>query len=236
MSDGNFHDKDDIGAITMIEAIVWRANAQNSLVHLSHSNHLGANDNGQHFDMVNSAERALSRYIIDESSVFDCQQDLAGASIHLATQINLSSATDELVILQGGPWESMAQAFDISNPLKHRHVTIVSHNGWNDFHKHNSNHRNKDNFYFQYGTAGKWAGLTPPTFVQIFDGNNTAFKSNLQDWNWLNNGPVQTWFVYSRTAASDYAVGDMSDAVMVYWLLTGNDKPNMQELRNFFGL
>jgi len=233
--DGNFHDKDDIGAVAMVEALIWRAGAQDSLVHLDHSSHRGANDVQQHADMVMSARRALWLYGIDRTRVFDDFLRLRASVLNLAAQIDASSAADRLTIIQGGPWEVMALAFDWSDPAKHQFVDIISHSNWNDNHQHNPAHRNKAGFDAQYAQGGKWDGVTPPGYTKIDDQNSYAFKSNINNWSWMA-ATLETSFVLWRTSESGFAQGDMSDAGMVFYYLTGEEHPTMQDIRDFFGL
>ncbi|MCV0439852.1 MAG: hypothetical protein K5880_14685 [Hydrogenophaga sp.] len=233
--DGNFHDKDDIGAIAMVEALVWKAGAQDSLVYLNHSNHIGANDPEMHFDMRLSANRAAWLYGIDRNKIFDGFLDLRNSVLDLAAQIDASTAADRLTIIQAGPWELMALAFDWSDPAKHQYVDILSHSNWNDNHQHFPSHRNKDSFFDQYDPGGKWDGVTPPGYTKIDDQNGYAFKSSLGAWSWMS-ASLETWFVLQRTADSGFAQGDMSDAGMVFYYLTGEEHPTMQDIRDFFEL
>lgn len=233
--DGNYNDKDDIGAVAMVEAMVWKAGEQINLVHLSHSSHRGANDLQQHLDMQISANRASRLYGILPNTIWDDWKDTRASVLHLASEIDNSSPTNRLTILQGGPWETMALAFDNSDPTNHQYVDIISHSYWNDNYRYNLSHRNKDTFYFQYWVGGPFYGFTPPTYKKIQDQNSTAFKSNINNWNWLSFR-LQTRFVLWRTSESDYAEGDMSDAGMLFYYLTGNEYAIMQDIRDFFEL
>lgn len=234
--DGNYNDKDDIGAIAMVEALVWKAGAQNNLVHLSHSSHVGANWSTQHAAMKVSANRGAWLYGIPVNKIWDNWLDGAGSVAHLAHEINLSSPTNRLTILQGGPWEMMARSFDTSNPAKHRYVDIISHSIWNDNYQYTSSHRNKVSFFSQYlNTTSPLYGHARPTYLKIQDQNATAFVADINDWSWMTLS-LRTHFVLWRTIASEYAEGDMSDAGMLFYYLTGNEYPVMQDVRDFFQL
>jgi hypothetical protein len=233
--DGNYHDKDDIGAAAMMQALIWKAGIQDSLVHFDHSSHRGANDVDQHMDMIISSTRALFLYDIDRSKIFDDFLEIRESVLNLAAQINASTAEDRLTILQAGPWEVMALAFDNSDPAKHQFVKIVSHSTWNDNHQHSSHHRNKALFFDQYETGGKWEGVTPPDYEKIDDQNGYAFKSSLSSWSWMS-ASLETFFVLWRTTESGFAQGDMSDAGMLFWLITGEEHPTMGDVRDFFEL
>jgi len=234
--DGNYHDKDDIGAAAMMQALIWKAGVQGNLVHFDHSNHRGASDAEQHADMVISSNRALFLYEIDRKVVFDdLELDGRSSATSLAAQIDASSEDDILTILQAGPWEMMCFAFDISDPDKHQYVKIISHSNWNDNHEHFAWHRNKDDFFEQYDDGGRFEGHTPPAYQKILDQNWFAFRSDLEDWEWMT-GDISTFFVLWRTSESGFAQGDMSDAGMLFWLLTGIEDPTMAQVRDFFEL
>ena len=57
----------------------------------------------------------------------------------------------------------------------------------------------------------------------------------INDWGWMTLS-LRTQFVLWRTIASEYAEGDMSDAGMMFYHLTGNEYAVMQDLRDFFQL
>ena len=235
--DGNYNDKDDIGAIAMVEALIWKAGVQNDLVHLSHSSHVGANWSNQYEAMKVSANRGAWLYGIPFDKIWDDHWSAGlGSMYHLANEINLSSPTNRLTILQGGPWEMMARSFDLSNPAKHKYVDIVSHSVWNDNYQYDPSHRNKVSFFAQYFSSNSpLYGYDRPTYKKIHDQNATAFTSNINDWGWMTLS-LRTQFVLWRTIASEYAEGDMSDAGMLFYHLTGNEYAVMQDLRDFFQL
>ncbi len=235
--DGNYNDKDDIGAIAMVEALVWKAGVQNNLVHLSHSSHIGANWTTQHEAMIVSANRGAWLYRIAHDKIWDDHWSAGlGSLYHLAHEINLSSPTNRLTIIQGGPWEMMARSFDASDPTKHQYVDIISHSIWNDNYQYEPTHRNKVSFFSQYfNTTSPLHGYSRPTYKKIQDQNATAFNSDINDWDWMTLS-LRTHFVLWRTIASGYAEGDMSDAGMLFYYLTGNEYPVMQDIRDFFEL
>lgn len=235
-ADGNYHDRDDIGATAMTLALVWQANAQWSLVHYQHSTHLGANDSSQHAEMILSATGYLDGYAINPRQVFDAQVDSIDTASHLAREIMRASAMDRLTILQAGPWETMAMAFDIAPAQKHQYIRIISHSTWNDDHKHLPSHRNRADFFAQYGSGGPFSGHQAPSYIKIADQNAYAFRSTgVTDWEWMRS-KKPTEFVLLRTKASTWAYGDMSDAGMMFFFLTGIEKPTMQNIRTFFGI
>lgn len=237
--DGDFHDKDDIGAVAMGGLLASASGIQSRFVYLGHSNHFAATSPAQHDEMRISAEGNAVGFGLDPGIVHDVSDDPVGAALALAQQIERSGPSNRLAILEAGPWESMARAFDLSDPSTHEHVTIVSHSDWNDEHQHccegGTNGRDRDEFFEQYGTGGVFEGFAPPGYIRTRDGNGTAFRSDPDEWDWLLDLGSNGAFVRRRTAASDEKEGDMSDAVTLYWLLTGDDNPSMSDLQDFLG-
>lgn len=237
--DGNFHDPDDIGASGMDLGLVSRAQelqpGRFRLVYYGHSEHIGENDNSQHNDMIISATANLGGFNINPLVVFDNVLEHDAAARHLGRSIASSNPQDVLTIIQGGPWEKMARAYDAAPPETHQDTEIISHSDWNNNHLSESYHRNKDKFFAQYEQGGIYDGYLPPGYTRIDDQNFFAFRTwGLPSWNWLN-GSSNGAFIYSRTAASGVA-GDMSDAGMVFYWLTGIEHPTMGHIRSFFNL
>lgn len=234
-ADGNHHDPDDIGATAMSLALLSKAGAADDLVHYGYASHIGQNTTWQHEAMIESANDRIAEFGFNDSVFFDCQNELVGASQHLAMQINASTETDPLVIIQAGPWETMALAFDMADPAKHQMVVIVSHSNWNDAHRHFGHHRNAGTFYDQYDLGGPFAGVAPPSYVRILDQNDYAFYTEPSAaWNWMDLMSPELEWVHDRTDAATSAVGDMSDAGMVFYFLTGNQTPTMADIQDFF--
>lgn len=231
-NDGNFHDRDDIGASAMMQALLWRAGARDRVVYVEHSSHLGENSQTQHFAMKVSAETHADDFGIGVETVFDIQLDQVDATRALAREIQRSAPGRRLVFFQAGPWEAMARAFDRADPSRHRFVKIISHSDWNDDHAHLSAHRDRWAFFAQYEVGGVFEGFAPPSFERIDDQNEWAFKSAPSLWSWLADDDDLA-FVLQRTLASGSAAGDMSDAGMVFYYLTGIEHPTMADIRGF---
>lgn len=234
-NDGNYHDTDDIGAAAMMQAILWRAGARDRVAYVEHSSHIGANSQGQHAAMVLSATGNAPAFGIPLDRVFDQFLEPGASASALAAAIDASGPGRPLVFFQSGPWESMARGFDLADPAKHRWVKIISHSNWNDTHEHQSRHRDKADFFAQYDSGGQFDGFIPPDYEKIDDQNGYAFNSPMSGdggWAWLSSDQGLA-FVLERTLASGSAAGDMSDAGMVFWYLTGIEHPTMDEVRSF---
>jgi hypothetical protein len=67
--------------------------------------------------------------------------------------------------------------------------------------------------------------------VQIPDQNGNLGPTDLSDWNYLRDlGPAMDW-LYSRIELA--RKGDVSDAGMVYFVITGDERVSRSELRDF---
>lgn len=230
--DGNFHDPDDIGATPMTLALLWRAGRQSELVHYGWASHQGASDAGMYAAMRISALGNLSGpggFGIPMSVVKDWQSPVAAAQ-HLAAEIDASSAGDVLEIILAGPVEAVALAYDLADPTKTGFTHIISHHEWNEQHEHLPAHRTLDEML---------ASLTlPPPVTRIEDQNNHAFwPGAVSSWSWMSGMNPQLTFVLQRTIATPAPqTGDMSDAGMMWYYLTGSQTPTMAQIQTFFGL
>lgn len=232
--DGNHHDADDVGAIAMSQAIVFRSDGQLELVHLEHSSHLGATTAAQHAGMIASAAPWES---LAPAVTFDASAEGVAAAANLAAEVEASGPGDWLVIVQGGPWETMARAFDVADPGKHRCAVIVSHSGWNDAHAHYPEHRNREAFLAQYATGGKFEGFQPPSVRDIPDQNGYGMNANVSTWSAWLPGDFVGDFVFARLLAAGELgalAGDLSDAGMVFYVATGNATPSQQQIEDYF--
>jgi hypothetical protein len=225
-ADGNFHDRDDIGATPVELAILAQAGLQSKLVHYDHSSHLAQDDADQHGDMIASATGRLTEFGFNSSVVFDDQTQLSAAVANIAKVIDASSAADPLTFVVAGPFEVAWRGIDQADPTKRQYVTLLSHSTWNENHEHVASEHTKDELLADFPTV---------QYVKISDQNGNAFKSAASSWDWMNAaGPDLTW-VRGRMVQAEYAEGDNSDAGMVFYLVTGNQSATMADIKSFFG-
>ncbi len=225
-ADGNFHDRDDIGATPVTLAILAQAKLQVKLVHYDHSSHLAQNDADQHGDMIASATERLSQFGFDASVVFDDQTQLSQAVANLAKVIDASSAADPLTFIVAGPFEVAWQGVNAASADKRQYVTLLSHSTWNEDHEHVAAEHTKDELLADFPTV---------KFVKISDQNANAFKSSPSAWDWMTAANANLAWVRGRMVQAEYAEGDNSDAGMAFYLVTGNEKATMAEIKSFFG-
>jgi hypothetical protein len=185
--------------------------------------------------MIESATGNWGGFGFTDPVAINEQAMLAASSQAFADEVDRSSSEYPLTVIQSGPWETMALGFDLADPAKHQWVRIISHSDWNNTHKHLPEHRNKADFDAQYQRGGVFSGVRPPIYQRISDQNSFAFRTTAAgSWDWLDEVGSNTGFVHTRTQASGPAFGDMSDAGMTYFYLTGDAAPTMEAIQAFF--
>lgn len=233
--DGNIGDTDDVGALPVAVELLKVANVWNDkVVHLSYNSNIysasgPATEQGPLIQAMRESVAAVG--IADDPRVFDSSASEAEVNAAVA---NLAQhmQTGNLCLMVGGPWEVTYRALEQANCGSN--VTIITHSEVND-ERENGGSRNR-------ADAEK---LCPNVnVIRIFDQNKTAFNTNVSDWQKLaDEKPIYQIFV-DRTidaskleksgVAKNGAAGDMSDAGMTYYALTGNDRPSVQEVLDFF--
>ncbi|MCA9595163.1 MAG: hypothetical protein KC776_17720 [Myxococcales bacterium] len=225
-ADGNFHDRDDIGATPVTLAILAQAKLQAKLVHYDHSSHLAQNDSDQYGDMIASTTGHLSEFGFDQNVVFDDQTQLSAAVANIAKVIDASTASDPLTFIVAGPFEVTYQGVAAASADKLQYVTLLSHSTWNEDHEHVPAEHTKDELLADFPAV---------KFIKISDQNANAFKSSPSAWDWMNAAGADLTWVRGRMVQAEYAEGDNSDAGMAFYLVTGNEKATMNDIKTFFG-
>ena len=258
LHDGNAHDNDDIGALAMALAIVKSGESQGlaELVHCSFNNHHWANHSpskgftakSQYNAMTATGQQGLSELFSSRGGMFFNARTRFPASVaHLANEIDASGPGNLLYICTGGPQDQLSRALRAASLNKIQYVRIISHSKWNNKHSDAVNniatHNMNDikGFLNNLGLWGKCytkAGTVNNPGWQvgnIINQNDEIWhkKSAKADFAWMNgNNNFKLDWVYSRILASKE--WDVSDAGMVYWVITGNQAPNWSHVKNFF--
>lgn len=234
-ADGNFHDRDDIGASPMALAILEHAGMKNKLVHFGYNSHIWETDAAQKRDHTTSVMGARERFGYNGSVFFDVDANPARAYEDLATEINKSSADNPLYILVAGPYEHVCQSIKRSQDSKRRFVTVINHGDSNPFHQHNGS-----------CTAEQTAKLGIK-YVDIVNQNgdrksDKGFNNPYIYWEWLKNHKnADLRWIYSRMKVAFAGKADISDTGMMWYMVTGGPSKggqqtgNAEDLRNFFG-
>lgn len=253
--DGNEHDDDDWGATPMSLALMAARGLQDKVALYIYCDHVwGSNyEKGIRFGKTpyeHMQESALKgkEYFGYDKTRFICAVDNPEAAYKALTdEINKSSKKDPLIIIAAGPLQVVGEAISRANPEKLKFVTLISHGRWNNIHANNP-----DGPFWDRHTGWTWVmlnekfGDTIPgggvRFIMPADQNGgkdyDGLQSNKNNFDWLITSPARnnplykedSWnWLYSRLVACIRRDGvnfDCSDAGMVIYMLTGEEKTN----------
>jgi hypothetical protein len=224
-ADGNQHDEDDWASSAMTLAILARAGLQDNVVNYIYDNHIWDSDPNHRKNMTESVMGAGERFGFDTSRFHD-GADPAGLAVGVASltaEINASGPGNELTIVLAGPMETTWMALDAATPQARTYVRCVSH-GDGSF---NQTHGKTDHDGHSYDDVIELGCQR----VQIPDQNGELGPTDLSDWDYLKElGPDMEW-LYSRLEVAEK--GDVSDAGMAYFVVTGEKQASRSELREF---
>jgi hypothetical protein len=233
-------DPDDWGATPATLAILAKLNLQEKLVHFSYNNFIeapaGPNDENQ---MKIGVDGAIQWWGFAPGKFFDVTKDLAAARGHLKNEMAKSTAKDPLYFIHMGPAEffygTVKEAVDEGHGAALAHVYIVSHSGFNDDHlRRDSHHTMKQAIAYSKDRLN---------YKRIKDQNggwdpHLLWNSgkDFSPWYWLrdHSDPNMQW-LYTRAQAHSGGTADISDAGMLYWLLTGDEDGSPAKFKAFIG-
>ncbi|OLT03005.1 hypothetical protein BJF90_27225 [Pseudonocardia sp. CNS-004] len=224
-ADGNQHDEDDWASSAMTLAILARAGLQDDVVNYIYDNHIWDSDPNHRKNMTESVMGAGERFGFDTSRFHDGADPagLAAGVASLTAEINASGPGNELTIVLAGPMETTWMALHAASPQARTHVRCVSH-GDGSF---NQTHGKTDHDGHSYDDVIELGCQR----VQIPDQNGNLGPTDLSDWDYLKElGPDMEW-LYSRLEVAEK--GDVSDAGMAYFVITGEERVSRSELRTF---
>jgi hypothetical protein len=224
-ADGNQHDEDDWASSAMSLAILARAGLQDNVVNYIYDNHIWDSDPNHRKNMTESVMGAGERFGFDTARFHDGADPagLAAGVASLTAEINASGPGNELTIVLAGPMETTWMALDAATPQARTHVRCVSH-GDGSF---NQTHGKTDHDGHSYDDVIELGCQR----VQIPDQNGELGPTDLSDWDYLKElGPDMEW-LYSRLEVAEK--GDVSDAGMAYFVVTGEKQASRSELREF---
>jgi len=221
-NDGNSYDTDDWGATALIGALMARATDKVQLVHWGYNDNVTKTTSNGEAQMSTSVNGVVTRFALDASVVCDFRKDMSGCVKHLTDAINVSTAANPLTMILCGPEEVEWQALTAADPAKLPFVTVISHSTWNDnFGPHT---------WSQIVKLGVKA-------VHISDQNVGLGSSSASTWMFLNSASDTRYqFLFQRFGSEQGKWGDVSDAGMVYFLITGDQKGTPAKVKTFLGL
>ncbi len=253
-SDGNEHDHDDWAATPLSLALIAAKGLQDKLVLYTYSDHVwGSNQEmplvyglTAYEHMRESALGGAEQFGFDKSR-FICAVDNAEVAYNaLKDQINASTEQDPLIIVAAGPMQVVGEAISRSDIEARKHITVVSHSNWNDNHANNPYMKTswdrhsgwtfkqmREQFEPQEGGAAK--------FIRIIDQNGgkdyLGLYTLITHFDWVKTSPARndsrykpgSWdWLYTRlsTCIKKEINFDPSDAGMIIYLFTGEEKTN----------
>lgn len=207
--DGNIHDNDDWGATPWSMALFHAFGRTGAVVQFDYSNHIGVSTSEGEIQMDSSALGGSKNFGINPTKVFCDVRNLQAGIANFKAEGNKSSATDPLLFIQGGPMEVAYQCLSAVDLDKRKYITFVSHSGWNNDHVHGI-------------CAHTWSDLKAlpggAKFIDISDQNTNLGTGTAGKWDALKTmGPQYQW-LFTR---QQHKPGDVSDAGMVWYALTG---------------
>jgi len=258
--DGNEHDNDDWSATALSLALLSSQQMQNKLSVYVYSDHIwGSNHSKPVTNGLNPYEQMCQsalggqKWFGFNKTNFVCAVDNPEVAYNtVCKEINKSSASNPLIIIEAGPMQVTGEAINRADKSKLKYVTLITHSNWNN------NHANKPD--------GGWDIHTGWTFdqikeqfcapekgglkcIQILDQNGgrdyPGLRTNKSEFDWLKTSAFKdkapyyqrgSWdWLYSRMHIYIDCVGgeifDASDAGMIVYLLTGVEKTSPDLVR-----
>jgi hypothetical protein len=222
-SDGNQHDEDDWAGAAMGLALLAHRNLQPNVVHYDYDNHIWDSEEQYRENMRDSVLEGGERFGFDTSRFYDATvpEELDAGVRNLTAEINASTADDELWIVLAGPMETAWMALDAADPDARQHVKCLSHGEWNETHGRDDHGGHDYDDLIDLGCQE----------VRIPDQNHNLGETDMSDWDYLNDLGDDMQWLYERIDL--LGNGDVSDAGMDYYIITGNEEVSRSELRDF---
>ncbi|MEN0048012.1 MAG: hypothetical protein AAF806_13205 [Bacteroidota bacterium] len=236
----NYADPDDWGATPAALAMLAKMDLQNKLVHYSYNNFVPSPPHTSVRNyMKEGVDGSIARWDFNKKIFFDVGEKQKKAIKHLRKELEKSTEEDPLFFINMGPSEFLYQAVKLVVEGKKEealsHVYIISHSNYNDNHLRRPNHHTINDVIALSGNR--------LNFERIKDQNNKKNPnkgwSSLHDWSvwdWLKNheNPDIAWIWESMKKHKEKRA-DISDAGMVYYLLTGDEDGNPSKFKDFLG-
>jgi hypothetical protein len=112
-------------------------------------------------------------------------------------------------------------ALDAADPDARQHVKCLSHGEWNETHGRDDHGGHDYDDLIDLGCRR----------VQIPDQNSNLGETDMSDWDYLNDLGEDMQWLYDRIGL--HGDGDVSDAGMVLYLLTGEEQVSRSELQHY---
>jgi hypothetical protein len=222
-ADGNQHDQDDWAGAPMALAMLAERDLQPNLVHFTYDDHIWDSDETYRENMTESVLDGGERFGFDTSRFYDAtdQAQLDAGVANLTAEIDASTPDDELWLVLAGPMEVAWMALDAADPQARENVKCLSHGEWNETHGATDHGGHSYDDLIDLGCQD----------VHIPDQNSNLGETDMSDWDYLNDMGENMQWLYSRIDL--HGDGDVSDAGMVFYVITGDEEVSRDELRDY---
>ncbi|OZM80961.1 hypothetical protein [Pseudonocardia sp. MH-G8] len=225
-ADGNQHDNDDWASAPMALAMLAHRDLQPNLVHYDYNNHIWDSSQDHVENMTESVQEGGERFGFDMSRFFDDTdpQRLEAGTQNLVEEINASTEDDQLSIVLAGPIETVWMALDAADPEARTHVECITH-GDDSFNQTHGAQEHGGHDYEDLIDLGCER-------VEIPDQNSGLGPVEMDFWDFLDDSGDENWkWLYSRLDV--VGNGDVSDAGMVFYVITGEEESDRSELKSY---
>ncbi|GLR71762.1 hypothetical protein [Agaribacter marinus] len=246
-------DPDDWGATPAALAIIAKLGKKKALVHYSYNNFI---DSPKHTSDVNEmaigVNGAIQHWAYDASKFFDVSENYELALVDLVSALEVSSENDPLFFIHMGPSEFLYRAvkrvIERGNADSLAHIYLISHSGYNDNHL-----RRGDPKFDKKPVQENQKHHTLTDVIALSDGriNYKKIKDQNAKWEptklWHSDQDWSVWqwmqvhqdtsvkWIYERMKRHPLGVADISDAGMVYFLLTGDENGSPEKFKTLIG-
>jgi len=230
--DGNNRDRDDLFASAVSIAMFRAFNVTDKVVHFDYNSILGEDDPEYLKVHEESIRGAAERFGLPARVIFNDSRQLDAAIRSIRDAVNASTADDPLYFVIAGPMEVPWRGISAADPARRQHVYCISHTVWNDVFFWDASNRQLTHHRRDLLDLGvNWVQIRNQqglgTCPEPKHGPCPPEKWALWDWMRDSKQTNVAW-LYERLMAMGRP--DCSDSGMVYFLLSGNEQPSVQDL------
>lgn len=262
--DGNEHDDDDWAATPFTLAMIKALGAADHLSLYIYSDHIWGSNIAKpettkraaaYDQMHESALKAKEYFSLDKTTFLCAVDDPEAAYNALRDQINLSTASNPLIIIAAGPMQVVGEALNRSNKSALPFVSVVSHSDWNN--EHSDKPKLEGYAAEPTHTGWTWKEMNGAfvavdaekgvSFVMIpsqnGDTHDDALSCKKSQFDWVLTSPARdnqfykegSWdWLYTRLQSClrfKTDCFDISDSGMTVYVLTGNKTPTPADVQ-----
>lgn len=237
----NTADPDDWGATPATLVMLAKKQLQEKVVHFSYNNFMPSPPHTTVKNyMKQAADQGIERLQFNGDVFYDVGTHKQEAIQSLKNELMKSSASDPLYFIHMGPSEFFYQAVkavvdDGTNLESLSHVYVISHSGYNDNHLRREDHHTMDQTIALSGNRLNYKKIKDQNKKEVgYLGWHS--KQNAHPWRDIRDhkDPHVQW-LWERMQDHKHGKFDISDAGMVYYLLTGDEDGNPSKFTEFIG-